>query len=69
MRSKATTPPSAAVVTRTINRFANAVADKAFEGTIPWDSEAAFAEHERIDYELTLATEALKRLIYRSNPE
>lgn len=58
--------PRPAVVTRTINRYAAAVADKAFEGTIPWDCEAAIEMHHAIDTELERAELALRRLINRS---
>lgn len=53
------------VVTRTINRYRKAVEDKAFEGTIPWDCEAAIQEHARIDDEMERAEQALRRLINR----
>lgn len=58
--------PRPAVVTRTINRYKAAVEDKAFEGTIPWDCEAAIQTHEEIDRELERAELALRRLINRS---
>ncbi|WOE76348.1 hypothetical protein [Alterisphingorhabdus coralli] len=54
-----------AVITRTINRFERAVEDKAFEGTVPWDSDEAIEEHERIDREYERSRLALERLIRR----
>ncbi len=57
--------PHPGVVTRTINRFRAAVEDKAFEGTIPYDSEEAIAAHELIDREMDRAEAALRRLIER----
>lgn len=34
---------------KVIRRFERAVEEKAFEGTIPWDSEAAIIAHEEIE--------------------
>lgn len=54
-----------AAMKRAINRFAAAVEEKAFDGTIPWDCEAAEAEHDRIDQEFARSREFLEKLIER----
>jgi len=52
-----------AAFTRALNRFEQAVDDKAFEGTVPYDSEAAILEHERIDREYAASRAALYRMM------
>jgi hypothetical protein len=42
-------------ITRAINRFERAVERKAFEGTIPYDSDAAIDAHVYIDKEYKMA--------------
>lgn len=44
---------------RRMRRFENAVGEKAFEGSIPWDSEEAIAMHEAINDEYDRAEKLL----------
>lgn len=44
---------------RRLKRLLRAHEDKAFEGTIPWDSDEAVAEHARIDREYNRAWEMM----------
>lgn len=50
-------------ISRAINRFERAVERKAFEGTIPWDEDAAVAEHRYIDNEYKLAKKRLREML------
>ena len=44
---------------RRLKRLLRAYEQKAFEGTIPWDSDEAVAEHARIDREYNRAWEMM----------
>ena len=44
---------------RRLNRLLRAFEAKAFEGTIPWDSDEAIAAHEQIDREYDRAWEMM----------
>jgi hypothetical protein len=50
-------------ISRAINRFERAVARKAFEGTIPWDSDKAIAMHKYINREYAMAKKRLRALL------
>lgn len=58
-------PHQRAAIKRAINRFEKAVDEKAFDGTIPFDCDAALDEHERIDREYARSRECLENLIER----
>ena len=55
--------PTPRQVTAALKRYALAVENKAFDGTIPWDSEEACEAHAHIDKELEAAEHNLRRLI------
>lgn len=50
---------------RAIKRFEEAAVEKAFEGSIPYDCEAAIAAHEEIDREYKRSRELLEKMIER----